>query len=299
MAIKYRNQSVSSPKMNESRQQLIDTVLQSPAAVKAHDRKAWISIFAKQNVVEDPVGSKPHHNGVFDPKSGRRGNAALERFFDTFIAPNEINFHVDRDIVCDTHVVRDLTIEIKMSEKIIAHVPMHLLYELSEENGEFKISRLAAHWELWPMIKQLLSKGFACGGVLSALGLRMMSIQGPGGAIGFMQGFKGIGNQGKDAVMAFAGALNNQQLGDMMGLFSGGNRGINFPYGGKTYSPDDIVDQASAKVSFKKLLAAGYVISCSVELEQDGLSRHGVALFEFNAKTKKIEGVDFYWDAEV
>lgn len=286
--------------MNASRQQLIDTVLQSPAAVKAHDRTAWISIFAKQNVVEDPVGSKPHHNGVFDSKSGRRGNAALERFFDTFIAPNDISFHVDRDIVCDSHVVRDLTIEIQMSDKIIAHVPMHLLYELSDENGAYKISRLAAHWELWPMIKQLLSKGFACAGVLNALGLRMMSIQGVGGAIGFMQGFKGIGNKGKDAVMAFADALNNQQLGDMMGLFSGNNRGISFPYGGKVYSPDEIVDQygveTSLNLSFKKLLAAGYVISCSVELELGGHPCHGVALFEFNAKTKKIDGVDFYWD---
>lgn len=283
--------------MNRDRQELIDTVMKSPAAVQAHDRKAWISIFAKQNVVEDPVGSRPHHNGVFDAKSGRRGNGALERFFDTFIAPNEISFHVDRDIVCDNHVVRDLTIEIKMSEQITAHVAMHLLYELTEENGELKVSRLAAHWELWPMIKQLLSKGFACAGVLNALGIRMMSIQGLGGAVGFMQGFKGIGVKGKDSVMAFADALSNHQLSDMMDLFSGNNRGISFPYGGMQYSPDEIVDQVRAKLSVKKLLAAGYIISCSIELELDGQSHHGVGLFEFNAKTKKLDRVDLYWDA--
>ncbi len=101
-------------KVAQAKGELLATVARSPAAVAAGDRAAWVSIFAHFNIVEDPVGSRPHHSGIFDAKAGKRCQAPLERFFDTFIAPNDIRFHVDRDIVCENHVVRDLTIEISM-----------------------------------------------------------------------------------------------------------------------------------------------------------------------------------------
>ena len=129
-------------------------VERSPAAVRAHDKQAWLALFAIHHVVEDPVGSTPHRTGVPGNRGRQRGAAPLSRFYDTFIAANDIRFHVDRNIVCGLHVVRDLTIEIAMSPQVTVHVPMHLLYELTEEGGELRISRLAAHWELWPMLRQ-------------------------------------------------------------------------------------------------------------------------------------------------
>jgi len=111
-------------------EELLAQVQKSPAAVAIHDKTAWMSIFAKYHVVEDPVGSKPHIGGVYDAASGQRGHGALSRFFDTFIAPNKISFDVKRDRVCGNHVARDLTINIQMSEKVHAQVPMHLVYEL-------------------------------------------------------------------------------------------------------------------------------------------------------------------------
>ncbi len=282
--------------MNRDRQELIETVMQSPAAVKVKDRTAWLSIFARYNVVEDPVGSRPHLSGVMDAKTGKRGHGPLERFFDTFIAPNQITFHVDKDIVCDNHVVRDLSIEIAMSDKVTAHVPMHVIYELCEEDGDLKISRLGAYWELWPMIKQLMSKGMACVSVVNALGWRMMSIQGLSGAIGFMQGFRGIGDQGKQSVMEFANALNNKSLSDMMGLFAGSNQGVYVPYGGDHFTPDVLVDELEATLEVSKLLSSGYVVSCNVEVSLAHVSHQGVAFFEFNAKNKKIDQVTFYWN---
>ena len=128
---------------NPDKSDLLKQVEKSPAAVAIHDKKAWMSIFAQYHIVEDPVGSNPHISGLYDSVSGCRGNDALSRFFDTFIAPNKISFDVKRDIVCGTHVVRDLTINIEMSAKVKAQVPMHLLYELISENGEWKIG--AAH----------------------------------------------------------------------------------------------------------------------------------------------------------
>src|ERR1035437_759723 len=131
-----------------TREDCMNTVMRSPQAVAIHDKDAWLAIFARYNIVEDPVGSTPHVSGVYDCRSGVRGPGPLGRFFDTFIKPMDIVFHVDRDIVCGLGVARDLTIEIRMTPKVTVRVPMHLLYELVDEDGALKIQRLAAHWEL-------------------------------------------------------------------------------------------------------------------------------------------------------
>ena len=70
----------------------------SPAAVAAHDKEGWLSLFTPSAVVNDPVGSAPH-----------RGPAQLSRFYDTFIAPNTIGFQVNHDVVCGASVLRDVT----------------------------------------------------------------------------------------------------------------------------------------------------------------------------------------------
>lgn len=118
---------------NSNAAKFLALVEKSPEAVAVHDKNAWLALFAQYHVVEDPVGSTAHVGGIYDGKSGLRGTAKLARFFDTFIAPNKICFEVTKDIVCDTHVLRDLTIHIAMSDKVQVHVPMHLLYELCEE----------------------------------------------------------------------------------------------------------------------------------------------------------------------
>lgn len=279
-----------------ARQEFINTIEASPQAVKTHDRSAWLAIFAKHNMVEDPVGSRAHQSGGFDSRSGRRSTDTLERFYDTYIAPNDIVFAVQRDIVCGYHVVRDLHLEISMSDKVTIEVPMHLIYELVDQEGELKISRLAAHWELWPMIKQLFGKGLASLRILNSLGIRMLSIQGVGGVIGFVRGLRGIGSPGKEAINAFSHALNSKQLSAMMDLFSPKNQGVEFPHGERSFSPDELIEQVDAKMNVKKLLSAGYTSSCSFDMEYHGEKKQGVAFFEFNAKNKKIDAVRFYWE---
>ncbi|MGA9872091.1 MAG: nuclear transport factor 2 family protein [Rhodococcus sp. (in: high G+C Gram-positive bacteria)] len=167
---------------------LLTAVRGSPDAVAVHDRAAWIDLYAENGIVNDPVGSRPH-----------RGRDAIERFYDTFIAPNTINFHVDHDVVSGMSVVRDLSLETIMSSGATLHVPMHLRYDLVEENGQLKIARLAAHWELSTMIGQLLSAGTR--GLTASAGLTPALIrnQGLGGVVGFMGGLRGVGAKGKVA----------------------------------------------------------------------------------------------------
>ena len=42
-------------------------VERSPAAVAVHDKAAWLALFARYNLVEDPVGSAPS-----EPRAGGR-----------------------------------------------------------------------------------------------------------------------------------------------------------------------------------------------------------------------------------
>jgi hypothetical protein len=279
-----------------ARKRCIDTVMKSPAAVSAHDKSAWLSIFADLSVVEDPVGSKPHLNGAFDARSGRRGNGPLARFYDTFIAPNQIVFQVERDIVNATHVVRDLSIEITMSPQVIVKVPMHLLYELRDEAGEVKIQRLAAHWELLPMLKQLMSIGMPALTVGNRLGLRMFMNLGLGGIAGFMSGLRTVGDSGKQIVTQFADVLNRKDLPAMIDLFSGNNAGIDAPFAAVHYTPAELAQGAPFKLSLGKLLASGFTVTATIAAETAEGNKAGVGIFEFDAKNRRLHRVRLYWE---
>src|SRR5689334_1417234 len=125
---------------------LLAFVAQSPKLCAAHDKAGWLGLFAHDGEINDPVGSRPH--GTPEARSN---------FYDTFIAPNALAFSVEHDIVCGMSVMRDLSIESTMASGLKISVPMHLRYELVDEDGALKIRRLFAHWELPGMLAQQLS----------------------------------------------------------------------------------------------------------------------------------------------
>lgn len=133
--------------MEPDRSELLALVWSSPAYVAAHDKAGWLGIFATQHVVEDPVGSRPVRSE--DP-------GALGRFWDTFIAPNQIEFEVVTDWVDGFDVVRDVTIVTTLRPGVVVRTPAHLLYETAYEDGVLKVRRMAAHWEPRPVYRQLM-----------------------------------------------------------------------------------------------------------------------------------------------
>jgi len=171
---------------------LIDFVERSPAAVARHDRAAWIALFGAACVIEDPVGSRPHVAG---------DRAVIGRFYDTFIEPNDIVFHRGRDYVEGMSVLRELVIEIRMAPRVAISVPMFLVYDLAREGGELRILRLAAHWELAPMVMQLLRRGLRALPAALALGVRLLRVQGVAGTLGFMRAWRSAGARGKAAAL--------------------------------------------------------------------------------------------------
>jgi len=269
----------------------MQTVEGSPAAVAAHDKSAWLALFAGFSVIEDPVGSRPHVNGVFDARSGRRGDGAASRFYDTFIAPNTIAFDVQQDIVCDHHVVRDLEIEITMAPKVAIRVPMHLLYELCEEGDALRIRRLAAHWELLPMIRRLMTSGPRAWPVGMALGRRMYTNLGLSGTAGFVGGMRTVGDAGKEVVRRFAEASGSGNGAAMAELFGHRGAAVELACTGTSMTASEAAE-SGPPMSAAKLLASGFTVSASLRIGDTG--RPGVGIFEFDRATGRLDRVRLY-----
>ncbi|MGL4306307.1 MAG: nuclear transport factor 2 family protein [Mycobacteriaceae bacterium] len=169
--------------------ELISAVNRSPAALAECNKDQWLALFSDTAQIHDPVGSQAHS-----------GPAAIERFYHAFIEPNSISFDIQHDVTAEYLVFRDLFITTTMASGVTLQVPMHLRYNLISTSEGLKIDRLAAHWELSTMVKQLLNKGKL--GLLSSLqlGHHLLKTQGLQGSIGFCQAFHSVGNPGKKII---------------------------------------------------------------------------------------------------
>lgn len=284
--------------MTRSEQDLLGQVEKSPQAVGVHDKAAWLEVFATQSMIEDPVGSRPHIAGVYDATSGQRGKAQLARFYETFIAPNSIRFDVHRDIVSGSHVMRDLDIHIQMADKVHLKVPMHLLYHLVQQDGEWKITRLAAHWELIPMVTQLMGNGMASLPVSLGLSARMLKYQGILGMLAYSKAVLNVGKRGKQQAQTLVQNLNTRNTTQALASFadhatvSWQNMKQN---SGDRYAAEQFIPEYNWQIhATDKWIAAGDTVTTTVRLEKDDTTQHGVALFRFNRKAGKIQHLHFY-----
>jgi hypothetical protein len=175
-------------------------VCASPQAVASHDKERWLSLWADNHVIEDPVGSRPVLGGLYDRRSGQRGNAPLARFWDTFIAANQIVFDVHADYVDGLRVVRDVTILTTLPSGVTARTPAHLLYELNWADGQLRIRRMAAHWEVAPVFAQLVRPTAAHVRAMAGSNARLLRHLGPWGALRFVGSVRSVGAAGKRAV---------------------------------------------------------------------------------------------------
>lgn len=234
---------------------LLALVERSPATVAAHDRAGWLALFAAHGVIEDPVGSRP----VAAATPG-----ATARFYDAFIAPNTIRFDVQANYFGPQQVLRDLTIHIGMGEAVQVAVPMHLVYAACEESGHLKISHLAAHWELVPMVGQLLGQGLAAWPVMGGMGVRLLQQLGVGGLLGFSRAALTPRQHHYRLLAALLQALQAQDSAALGRCFAHGNAVI---LDGRTHEPLD--PRTLTAVRAHKRIAAGRCISASVQVGDD------------------------------
>jgi hypothetical protein len=262
--------------MSSDRERLLAAVAQSPRLVAAHDRAGWCALFASDGQVNDPVGSRPHE-----------GRAAIGNFYDTFIAPNQLTFTVDHDIVCGMSVMRDLSIVSVMATGLRISVPMHLRYDLIDEGGALKIRRLYAHWELPVMLAAQLS---SLKGWLTSLQLtpRLLRHQGVAGLAGFMRGLGGHGRAGKRTAQTLFAALARSDAAAAEAACLAPGCTLEVPPGTGVALPE--LAAGLRGLAFRKLIGAGDYASATVQIGP----QRGVAVCRFDNGPERISSLQIF-----
>ncbi|GAB3030223.1 ketosteroid isomerase family protein [Mycobacterium bourgelatii] len=237
-----------------NRADLLATVERSPQAVGVHDRAGWVGLFADDGQVEDPVGSRPHV-----------GTDQIGRFFDTFIAPRDITFHRDLDIVSGQAVLRDVELEVSMGSGVTVSIPALLRYDLREVNGEWKIARMRAYWELPAMMVKFVR----CGPRAISPGLQLskslLGNQGPGGAVGFAAGFRRAGKRHKKLVEKLIYTAAARDKGTALSTLS--------PGATMTLGDEEVLDitdlvERLRGARCRKMIGAGPTVAASLTTDQ-------------------------------
>jgi hypothetical protein len=275
-----------------SDEQHLAVVSASPALVASHDKEGWLELFSSTAEVEDPVGTRPH----------RQQEGGLARFWEVFIAPNDVRFEVLEDIISPPFVVRDVVIRTHPSggagPKI--EIPAYLLYELTDAEGQLKIKRLAAHWQLADASRQALGGGLSGLAQLASQGWRMLRVQGLGATAGYRRGaLGGISRAGARMVQQLAGAISEGDSAGLTQLCSDQAR-IELPVG-RPMAPGRLLElldsRAGTTLQVRDLITTGWVTSCRFELRPvppGHASGRGVGFFEFDPDTKRIRLARFF-----
>ncbi len=114
----------------------------SQTAVKLKDRAEWLSLWAADAVIQDPIGPSP-----FDPAGhGHRGPDAIAAFYDNVIAPNElITFEIERSFLCGNEVADvGLIRTVLPGGRHVAVVNGVYTYRCNDEG---RLTALRAFWE--------------------------------------------------------------------------------------------------------------------------------------------------------
>jgi Nuclear transport factor 2 (NTF2) domain len=258
---------------------LLATVERSPRAAAAHDRSGWVGLFTADGRIEDPVGSRPHV-----------GHGEIGRFYDTFIGPRDIVFHRDLDIIHGAAVIRDLELEVAMrpaGSAVIMTIPAFLRYDLREVNGEWKIPKLSAYWELPSMMLQFLRNGVSAIPATIQLSQGLIRNQRLRGTAGFAAGFRRVGSRRKGLVKTFVDAVGRADKLAAQRTLS--------PDATMTFGDDNAADIADLVArcpgaGATKLIAAGCTVAASITSRQG----RGVIFADVARRRNEIRRIRYF-----
>ncbi|MBA6413438.1 nuclear transport factor 2 family protein [Parahaliea sp. F7430] len=112
--------------------------------VHEKNREGWLSLYAEDAIIEDPIGVS-HIDPVGD---GHRGPAAREAFWDNFIAPANINIEILESYAAGkevaNHVLLTVTVDSGEGKKIQQNIHGVFTYEVNDEG---KLLALRGYWE--------------------------------------------------------------------------------------------------------------------------------------------------------
>ncbi len=205
------------------------------------------------------MGSTPHV-----------GHVQIGRFYDTFIGPREITFDSRADFVAGSTVVRDLTLNVRMSAAVGMQIPAVLAYRLADTAEGLRIASLQAYWELAPMMAQFARQGAPALAAGLTLSRALLANQGMGGAFGFARGLRRPGRRAR------------AKVDDLLAALSGGDelstRRI-LGHGARVDADLGLLVQRLRGAHTSKILAAGH--SITVSLTAGRSEPRGVLIFDF------------------
>lgn len=257
------------------RDTLLALVARSPACVAAHDREGWLSLFAEDAAIEDPVGSPPA------PKS----DGTLGRFWDAFIAPNSIYFDVSADHTTPRSTLRDATIHTRTPSGVTVAVEAYLEYRITERNGALSVERMRAFWSLRKMVLFVVKSGPRAWWAMSSLFVGMFRTLGVPSVLDYLASlWRTIGSRGERVAYELAEALSRRDESAVRALFAGD---ASVERRGDIARPEDLVASIAegSKVSIEAPIVAGY--TCAFRYRIDGAEAvRGIAILEFDPVTK-------------
>jgi steroid Delta-isomerase len=120
-----------------------DLARKSQAAAGAKDRETWLSLFAPDATVEDPIGPSP-----FDPEGkGHHGTAGITAFYDNVIEKVDgITFDIERTYVCGNELADVGTIRMALPGG--THIAVVQGVFTYRGDGAGKLIALRAFWEI-------------------------------------------------------------------------------------------------------------------------------------------------------
>jgi hypothetical protein len=267
--------------MAQAAQDVLTFIRQSPAAVAAHERQAWLDLFADDAIVEDPVGST----------AVRKGDGTLAGFWDTFIASSQIRLEILADYVDGDDAMRDVVMHTQLARGVELHVPAYLLYETRAQGGGRRLARMAGHWTIRHSGRQ--SRSLRALRPMATLFVRMLRHLGPAWMKAYLASqSSGVGLRGVRGAEALATAVSARDTAALAELFvptaeirSGAGR--TSPAAWLASLP------AGSRLSVEAPIAAGWVTACRFRLEGPAPS-HGLALLTTSPTERRLLGVRFF-----
>ena len=113
----------------------------SMGAVERKAKDEWLSLFADDAIIEDPVGVS-----VLDPEGkGYLGKNEISAFWDRNIGPNTVRFDIHHSYAAGNEVANTGTITTTLQNGMKATVEETFVYKVNEAG---KLVSLRAFWEV-------------------------------------------------------------------------------------------------------------------------------------------------------
>ena len=117
-----------------------DMARRSMTAVETGDREGWLSLFAGDGIVEDPIGPSS-----FDPEGkGHRGIDAIAAFWDNVISQAPVRFSIRESYAAGNECANVGTVTIDVGGGARAVVEGVYTYRLDDDGT---LAALRAYWE--------------------------------------------------------------------------------------------------------------------------------------------------------